>query len=326
MTPIGFVSSLSSRRAYRSAVLFSALAAGAIAAASAWFFHVGPDQLPFERMGLAAAWAFGASLIVALIGLAVLPFFESAFDITTNLRLLELTDRNHEALVLLQEQAFGTFNHSLMVGTLAEAAARSIGANTLLARAAAYFHDLGKTENPAMFIENQFGIPNPHDDLDPLESVAIIRRHVTDGLELARRFHIPAEVSEGILSHHGDGVMRYFYEKARRQQGDEAVDPSEFRHAGHKPLSTEMAILMLADAVEAACRASFQDEAPTAQSIEKVVTRVVDEKANDGQLSESSLTLGQLARVRRAFIDSLIGHYHQRIQYPNFPGEGDTGR
>ncbi|MEX1271834.1 MAG: HDIG domain-containing metalloprotein, partial [Acidimicrobiia bacterium] len=229
-------------------------------------------------------------------------------------------DRNHEGLQLLQEKAFGSFNHSLMVGTLADAAARSIDANNLLARAAAYYHDLGKTENPLYFIENQFGISNPHDDLEPEESAAIIRRHVTDGMALAKRHKIPSEVAEGIVTHHGDGIMRYFYDKAITAQGEENVDPDQFRHAGHKPRSKEMAILMMADAVEGACRAVFEREEPSTEAIEKVVTRVIDEKAGDGQLQDCDLTMGELTRVKKAFIEALAGHYHRRIQYPNFPG------
>lgn len=320
MIPVGFVSSLSTQGAYRKAVLASSLTVSLIAATVAWFFHTVPDQEAWQTVVGAGALAAGISILSALIGLAALQFFENAFDITTNLRLLELTDRNHEALVLLQEKAFGTFNHSLMVGTLANAAARAVGANPLLARAAAYYHDLGKTANPSFFIENQFGASNPHDDLDPRQSVAMIRQHVTEGVDLARRFKIPTEVAEGIVTHHGDGIMRYFYEKARRSEGDEAVDPGDFRHVGHKPRSAEMAIVMLADSLEAACRAVFQEEEPTPEAIEKVVTRVVDEKVNDGQLSECSLTLAQLTRTRRSFLEALVGHYHQRIQYPNFPG------
>ncbi len=253
-------------------------------------------------------------------GLAALQFFEAAFDVTTTLRLLDLTDRNHAALQLLQEEAFGTFNHSLMVGTLADAAARAIGANPLLARAMAYYHDLGKVENPTYFIENQFGMQNPHDFLEPKESAEIIRSHVTSGVALARKFKIPSDVAQGIVSHHGDGVMRFFYEKARSQEGDDRVDIGDFRHIGHKPRTAETAILMLADALEAACRAVFQTEEPTPDAIEKVVERIVQEKVEDGQLSESPLTLGQLTKIKRAFLDSLIGHYHQRIAYPNFPG------
>lgn len=319
LAPIPFVSAVSSRGAFRNTVVVSSLVAAVVAAANSWFFHVGPNESVLEVMGVSVAWAFGVSVTASLIGLAGLQFFEAAFDITTNLGLLDLTDRNHEALQMLQERAFGTFNHSLMVGTLADAAARSIGANALLARAMAYYHDLGKTENPTFFIENQFGMSNPHDELDPEQSAVIIRSHVTAGVALARDYKIPTEVTEGIVSHHGDGVMRYFYEKARSQRGDE-VDIDDFRHIGHKPRIAESAILMLADSLEAACRAVFQSEEPSPDAIEKVVNRVIDEKIEDGQLSESPLTLGQLTKIRQAFLESLIGHYHQRIAYPNFPG------
>lgn len=319
MVPIPFVSAVSSRGAFRNAVVLSSVAAAVVAAATASAFHVGANDQWLQVVGEASVWAFGTSVVASLVGLAALQFFESAFDITTTLRLLDLTDRNHEALQLLQEEAFGTFNHSLMVGTLAHAAARAIGANALLARAMAYYHDLGKVENPTYFIENQFGMQNPHDFLEPKDSAEIIRSHVTAGVALARRFNIPSEVTQGIVSHHGDGVMRYFYEKARSQEGD-SVDVDDFRHIGHKPRTAETAILMLADSLEAACRAVFQTEEPTPDAIEKVVDRIVDEKIEDGQLSEAPLTLGELSQIRRAFLDSLIGHYHQRIAYPNFPG------
>lgn len=320
LVPIPFVNAVSSRGAFRNAVIFSSAAAAVVAPASSRAFHVGANDSWYQVMGEASAWAFGASIIASLVGLAALQFFEAAFDVTTTLRLLDLTDRNHAALQLLQEEAFGTFNHSLMVGTLADAAARAIGANPLLARAMAYYHDLGKVENPTYFIENQFGMQNPHDFLEPKESAEIIRSHVTSGVALARKFKIPSDVAQGIVSHHGDGVMRFFYEKARSQEGDDRVDIGDFRHIGHKPRTAETAILMLADALEAACRAVFQTEEPTPDAIEKVVERIVQEKVEDGQLSESPLTLGQLTKIKRAFLDSLIGHYHQRIAYPNFPG------
>ncbi len=321
LAPIAYVSKVSSRRAFRNAVLTSSLTVSVMAASIAWLFHAPPDGAPWVAMGTAAAWALVASLLASMLALAAMPFFESLFDVTTTLRLLELTDRNHEALVLLQDEAFGTFNHSLMVGTLADAAAKRIDANNLLARAAAYFHDIGKTQNPLYFIENQFGISNPHDELDPEESAGIVRQHVLDGMALARKYRIPSEVAEGIEAHHGDAIMRYFYEKARQRYGDEGADPDVYRHAGHKPRSREMAIVMLADSVEGACRAVFGDQEPTPDAIEKVVNRVVDEKVADGQLGDSDLTLGELTQVRRAFIESLVGHYHQRIPYPNFPGD-----
>jgi putative nucleotidyltransferase with HDIG domain len=175
MAPIPFVSAVSSRGAFRNAVVLSSLTAAGVAAATSWFFHVGPNDQFLEVVGFAVAWAFGASVVASLVGLASLQFFESAFDITTTLSLLDLTDRNHDALQLLQEKAFGTFNHSLMVGTLADAASRAIGANPLLARAMAYYHDLGKTVNPTYFIENQFGMQNPHDLLEPKASAEILR-------------------------------------------------------------------------------------------------------------------------------------------------------
>ncbi len=320
MAPIPFVSAVSSRGAFRNAILLSSVVAAAVAAATSLFFHVGPNDAVWEVVGISVAWAFGVSVVTSLLGLAGLQFFESAFDITTTLGLLDLTDRNHEALQMLQEKAFGTFNHSLMVGTLADAAARSIGANALLARAMAYYHDLGKTENPTFFIENQFGISNPHDMMEPRDSAEIIRSHVTSGVALARDYKIPTEVTEGIVSHHGDGVMRYFYEKARQQYGEDGVNIDDFRHVGHKPRTAETAILMLADSLEAACRAVFQTEEPSPSAIEKVVDRIMDEKLEDGQLSASPLTLAELTKIRQAFLESLVGHYHQRIAYPNFPG------
>jgi cyclic-di-AMP phosphodiesterase PgpH len=319
MSPIPFVSSVSSRGSFRNAVVFSSLSAAVAAAATSWFFATGPTDQVWSVVGISAAWAFGVSILASLIGLAALQFFESAFDITTTLSLLDLTDRNHEALQLLQEKAFGTFNHSLMVGTLSHAAARAIDANALLARAMAYYHDLGKTENPTYFIENQFGMTNPHDLITPEESADIIRRHVTDGVALAKEYKIPTDVATGIVSHHGDGVMRFFYEKAKAQSNGD-VDPAAFRHVGHKPRTAESAIVMLADSLEAACRAVFQVEEPNPQAIEKVVDRIVNEKVDDGQLSESPLTLSDLTKIREAFLESLVGHYHQRIAYPNFPG------
>jgi putative nucleotidyltransferase with HDIG domain len=319
MAPIPFVSSVSSRGAFRNAVIFSSFTAAVAAAATSWFFHVGANDSMLEVVRTSSAWAFGVSVVASLVGLAALQFFESAFDITTTLSLLDLTDRNHEALQLLQEEAFGSFNHSLMVGTLSHAAARAINGNALLARAMAYYHDLGKTENPTYFIENQFGGSNPHDLLSPKESAEIIRRHVTDGVALARQYKIPSDVTMGIVSHHGDGIMRFFYEKAKSQENGE-VDPDDFRHVGHKPRTAESAIVMLADSLEAACRAEFQTQEASPLAIEKVVDRVINEKMDDGQLSESPLTLSDITKIRAAFLESLIGHYHQRIAYPNFPG------
>lgn len=313
LVPIPFVSSISARRDLRRAGLYIMAMCGAFAALIAWFF---PQDISVLR---AAAFAVGGGAISWLVGSSLLSVLEIVFDITTSLRLLDLTDRNHPALRLLEEKAIGSFNHSLMVGTLADRAARAVGANPLLARAAAYYHDLGKTEHPQFFIENQFGIKNPHDEMPPLQSAAVLRRHVLDGLSLARKFRIPGDVAEGVITHHGDGIMHFFYNKAQKQYGADAVDREDYRHAGRKPVKKEMAIVMMADSVEGACRAVFQVEEPTPERIEQLVEKVVGEKVADGQLSASDVTLGDLTRAKEAMVKALVGHYHQRIPYPDFP-------
>ena len=325
--PVPVVSAISNNADQRRAIVMTGLASAVIAFATAWFF-VTPETAAdafSSRVLVATGLAAVMGWVSSIIGIFLVEILQGIFDVTTSLRLLELVDRNHRALQVLQEKAWGTFNHSLMVGTLADRAARSIGANPLLARAAAYYHDIGKTENPMYFIENQFGVTNPHDQLTPEESAGIIRSHVTDGMRLARKYGLPSEVAEGILSHHGDGIMRYFFETARERFGDENVDVEDFRHVGHKPRSQEMAILMMADALEGATRAIFTDEDPTPERIGAVVEQIVGEKVRDGQLSESALTLGQLTTVKAAFTEALVGHYHHRIPYPNFPEAHDGG-
>ncbi len=313
MSPIPFVSSISARGDLRKAIVYTALALTPLAAAISWFF-AGP-----ETVAGAALYGFLNGFLSGLVGVTAVSFFEIIFDITTTLRLLDLTDRNHPALQMLEEKARGTFNHSLLVGTLGDRAAKSIGANNLLVRASAYYHDLGKTKNPQYFIENQFGISNPHDYMRPEESAEAIRQHVIDGVALAKDYRIPALVAESVVAHHGDGIMRYFYHKAIEQYGEDNVHVEDYRHHGHKPRTKENAILMMADALEGASRAVFADDDPTPEKIRRVVERVVGEKVADGQLSECALTLGELSRVKEAFVDALVGHYHQRIPYPDFP-------
>ncbi len=312
LAPVLFVSGASSTRQLRTAVLYSAVVLVPYTYAIAWFFD--GSEMAWKAAGVAFLGAVGSGIVA----LGILGPLENAFRVTTTLTLLDLTDRNHPALRTIEEEAPGTFNHSIMVGTLAGKAARAIGANPLLAQAAAYYHDLGKTSNPQYFIENQFGVSNPHDQLPPEESAAIIRAHVTAGLKLARQYRIPEDVAQGIRMHHGTGVMRFFYHKALAQDSD--VDPALFRHAGEKPKGKEMAILMLSDAVEGAARALVQSEDPTIAGMQKVVDSVVDEKVEDGQLDESALTFGELSRVKAALVDALVGYYHARIPYPGFPG------
>ena len=314
LAPVLFVSAISARGALRMAVLYMVVMLGALAGGIAWFFQVDANLLTVIGIGALNGFASG------LLGSALLSFLEIAFDLTTSLRLLDLTDRNHPALRLLEEKAPGTFNHSLLVGTLADRAARAIGADPLLARAAAYYHDLGKTRAPYYFIENQGGTKNPHDDLPPEHSAEVIRSHVEHGVELARRYRIPSEVAAAVRTHHGDGVMHFFYDKAVEMYGAEAVNVEDYRHTGSKPVRKEMALVMMADSVEAACRATFEKEDPTVGKITDLVERVVGVKVSDGQLSESELTLGDLTVAKEAMVDALAsGHYHPRIDYPNFP-------
>ena len=312
VVPVAFVSAVSSRRQLRLAVTLAALVLAPFAAAIAWLF------LGAEFAVAAGLFGLAGGVIGGLVAQGLLSFLENTFRMTTTLTLLDLTDRNHPGLRLIEEKAPGTFNHCILVGTLAGKAARAIGADPLLAQAAAYYHDLGKTENPQFFIENQFGVSNPHDEIEPVQSAAIIRAHVIDGLRLARQLRIPDEVAAGIRMHHGTGLMRYFYHKAL--EDDPSIDPDDFRHHGVKPRRKEMAILMIADAVEGAARALAQHEDPTPASLSKLVDSIVGEKLEDGQLAESELTFGDLTNVKAALVDALIGYYHTRIAYPNFPG------
>ena len=264
-----------------------------------------------------------SSLLGGLVGnlaaFSLINYIELAFRLTTNFRLSEIADRNHPGLRYLEEKALGTFNHSLVVGTLGDRAANLIGANSQLVRAMAYFHDLGKTENPTMFVENQFGSSNPHDNLTSDDSVEIIRSHVPDGVRLAKKFKIPEAVYKGIIEHHGDSVMRYFYEKEK--QMNPRVSKDDFRHLGQKPSSKETVILMFADSLEAACRARFQYEDADEEKISNLVDEIFDEKINDGQLLEAPITFQDLETIKQSFQSSLEGLYHQRVLYPDFTND-----
>ncbi|MEK7251640.1 MAG: HDIG domain-containing metalloprotein [Actinomycetota bacterium] len=312
LTPIPLVSSVASRAQLNLAVVFSALLHLPLAGAIAWFFYGS------ETVVVSAIWGGVGGIASGVVALGVLPVLASVFGITTTQTLLDLTDRNHPALRRIEETAPGTFNHSILVGNLADRASRAVGANPLLARAMAYYHDLGKTVQPKYFVENQFGVTNPHDRLPPEESAAIIRSHVAEGLRLAREYRIPPDVAQGILTHHGTSLMRYFSHKGEETYG-RGVDPTDYRHRGRKPKSKEMVIIMLADATEAGTRALVQSEDPTSESIRELVESIIAEKVEDGQLEESDVTFGELTRIKEAFVDSMIGYYHTRIPYPGFP-------
>ena len=264
-------------------------------------------------------FSFLIALVANLAAFSLTSYIESIFRLTSGFKLSELADRNHPGLRYLEEKALGTFNHSLVVGTLADRAANKIGANSQLARAMAYYHDLGKTTNPTMFVENQIGYTNPHDRLTPNESANIIKSHVIDGVKLAKKFKIPEVVYQGIVEHHGNAVLRFFYEKEKEINPN--VSKEEFRHLGQKPSSKESAILMLADSLEAACRAIFMNEDADEQKIRNVIEEIFDEKISDGQLNDAPITFKELDAIKESFQISLEGLYHQRVLYPEISEE-----
>jgi hypothetical protein len=311
--PVAFVSSVSTRSQLRLSVLGSAALAAPVAGALELVFVAGADAGSAVE---ATGWAFAGAVIGGFIGQGLVSFLETAFGVTTTMSLLDLLDRNHPALQVLEQKAPGTFNHSMLVGSLAGRAARAIKADPLLAQAAAWYHDLGKTEHPQYFVENQLG-HNPHDDLEPIQSVELIRSHVSDGLTLAKQHRIPEEVANGIRMHHGTSLIRYFYHQALQQDPD--INPEDFRHRGKKPTRKEMAIVMISDAAEAAARAYAQAEEPTDIGLSKLVDSIVAEKLEDGQFDDSSLTFGELTVIKSEIVAALTAYYHARIEYPGFP-------
>jgi hypothetical protein len=314
VVPVAFVSSVASRRQLRLAVLSSAAAVAPVAGSLEWLFQSAEAADVLRAAGFAAL----GGLVAGFIAQGLVSFLETSLGITTSLSLLDLLDRNHPALRLLEEKAPGTFNHSMLVGSLAGRAARAIGADPLLSQAAAWYHDLGKTEDPQYYVENQFGVSNPHNELPPARSAQIIRSHVTEGLRLAKQYRIPPGVADGIRMHHGTSLMRFFYNKAHDK--DPTVDPDLFRHHGVEPRQKEMAIVMLSDAVEAAARSYAQHEDPTAEGIVALVETIVQEKVDDRQLAYSDLTFGDLTAVKAELVRALVGYYHTRVPYPGFPG------
>lgn len=259
-----------------------------------------------------AIWSMAGGLISGLIAVGFQPVFEAAFNLATPSKLLELANPNQPLLKRLLIEAPGTYHHSIVVANLAEAAAERIGANSLLARTGAYFHDVGKLKRPLYFKENQRG-DNPHDRTDAYVSAAIVTSHTRDGLQLAQRYHLPPEVQRIIMEHHGDTPVMYFYHKALQQADGKPVDVKDFRYGGSRPGTKESAIVMLADTIEAAVR-SMPD--PTPQAIQRFIERLVRGKIEDGQLSNSPLSLHDIDGICEAFSKVLSGVFHERIEYP----------
>ncbi|HYX10398.1 MAG TPA: HDIG domain-containing protein, partial [Candidatus Acidoferrum sp.] len=276
-----------------------------------------------ELMGASIVSAAGSA--VAAVGtFAVLG---SVFGILTVFQLLELANPSQPLLRRLLVETPGTYHHSLMVGNLAERAAEAIGADPLLTRVAAYYHDIGKLANPLAFIENQAGGENVHDQLDPETSAQILKQHTADGIDIAYKAKLPKSLIAFIPQHHGTAIMSYFYARARGMAAEPyggpqtpdgaraaaTVEERKFRHAGPKPQSREAALIMLADGVEASVRSLASRDEP---AIRAMVARIIDERMNDDQFDECDLTLRDVEKIKEAFVQQLLGMYHQRIAYP----------
>ena len=267
-----------------------------------------------NRLLATALYCLGNGLGSAIIVLGSFPLWEGLFRLVTPMKLLELTNPNQPLLRQLLLEAPGTYHHSVVVGNLAESAAEEVGANPMLARCGALYHDIGKLRRPNFFKENQVGMENPHDQIDAALSARILVSHVLDGQELARKFRLPKEVINIIASHHGDTLTAYFFVKAQKEAEDPAtLNEADFRYPGPVPATKEEAIIMLADSVEAAVRSMPKH---TPQSMEEMVRRIIKGKREDGQLDYCDLTFGQLEDITQVFLSVLSGIYHERIQYP----------
>ena len=275
-----------------------------------FFFGEGYSAELLLQSGIGAV----TGLLSMIVAVGSLPFWENMFEANTPLRLMELTNPNNELLRKLMIEAPGTYHHSLIVANLAETAVYDIGGNTALARAGAYYHDVGKLRYPQFFAENQSG-HNPHDELPPEKSAKIITGHTKGGLELAERYKLPPVVRDMIVEHHGNSLVKFFYFKALKLYGAENVNEADYRYQGRIPSSRESAVVMLADTVEAAVR-SMLGHGKTMEEAEAAVKNLMKDKLDDGQLNNSGLTLNELETIRLAFLKVFHGMYHERVSYP----------
>ncbi|MFN2274655.1 MAG: HDIG domain-containing metalloprotein, partial [Anaerolineales bacterium] len=270
--------------------------------------------------------SIASGLLSTSLGFGLLLILGNLLGLTTNLQLIELSRPDHPLLQQILLNSPGTYQHSLQVANLAEQAARSVGANPLLTRVGALYHDVGKSLRPQFFIENQVAGQNIHEQLDPRTSADIILAHVREGLDLARKYRIPQSIRDFIVEHHGTLDAAYQYHEAvRAAGGDEStVDKRDFTYPGPRPRSRETAILMLADGVEAAARGEMPN---SEEEIDKLVRWVIEDRRAKGQLDRTELTLKDLDTIRRSFVSTLKNIYHPRIRYPqnNANGKGQNG-
>ncbi|MGC2237664.1 MAG: HDIG domain-containing metalloprotein, partial [Pyrinomonadaceae bacterium] len=264
---------------------------------------------------LAVACGLASGLVTSAVTAVFLPMCENLFGILTDVKLLELSNADLPVLGQLALRAPGTNQHSHAVGQLAEEACRAVGANGLLARIGALYHDIGKSAAPEHFVENQLG-KNPHDKLKPSQSAKIIISHVTYGIKLARDMRLPQRIIDFIPQHHGTRTLHFFLRKAQAEARDESeISENDFRYPGPKPQFKEAAIMMIADSCEAAARSLSE---PTPDNIRFIVTKIIDAILQDDQLDECDLTLRELTLIREAMIKSLVAIYHSRVDYPGY--------
>ena len=272
---------------------------------------------PWQDVSLSSLLGIINGVLSAVLTIGLLPYLENSFGLTTAVTLLELANPNHPLLKRLLLEAPGTYHHSILVGNLGEAAAEAVGADSLLVRAGAYYHDVGKLKRPYFFIENQLSKDNPHDKIAANLSALIITSHVKDGLELAHKHRLPQVIRDIIGQHHGTTLLTYFYNQALGEGKEQKVAEGDFRYVGPKPQTKEAAIVMLADSIEAAVRSLGK---PTPNRIEGMVHKIIKERLHDGQLEECDLTFRDLSAIAAAFVKVLAGIYHSRIEYPQRVG------
>lgn len=290
-------------------------------------------SVPWEVIGIQTIYTVLAAFIASLMVAAILPLFEAVFKITTDLRWLELTDLNHPLLRRMIMEAPGTYHHSLIVANLAERACEAIGANALQARVSSYFHDVGKMNKPEYFCENQVGVENPHNDIEPNMSALIIISHVKDGVDLAIQHGLARPIIDAIQQHHGTSQVTYFYRMAKRNEEEARlgskimrmnvsdvprVEEETYRYPGPKPQTKENAIISLADAVESASRCILK---PTPQKIEALINEIIEERYKDGQLDECPLSFTDLKQVSESFSKTILSMMHTRVSYPKNESE-----
>ncbi len=303
------------RRAQRRATLMLSGVLGGVAAA---LLMLSMSMMTGAEIGVSlinALFVLGSYTISAVFCIGTLPLWETLFDITTDSRLMELSNANHPALKRLMTEAPGTYHHAMMVAAIAEAGADAIGANGILARVGGYYHDLGKLRRPHMFMENIKG-ENPHDTMSAEASAAVILSHVRDGVAYAQKYKLPSAIQQIIYEHHGTTPVMFFYNKALQEANGKPVNLKQYRYPGSRPRTRESAIVLLADSVEAAVR-SLPDNSRT--SIEQMIRKIIKGKVEDEQLMNCPLTFAHLNMIERAFIASYDGIMHERIEYPNMP-------